>query len=185
MRLIACYNIYNEAQYLEESLKSIRDKVDLIVVVDGAYKKFPHKIPWSTDGSLEIARRYTPYVIERDRAWESEIAKRNAYLIGSVGDIYLVIDGHEIWSGDLTPPFGNYRIKWKLSDGWHEAFRMFKHKLGIHYQQFHYSIWIGNKCLDQDFPLYPHGYLIHKYPDYPKERQEARKKYYSLESFDN
>ena len=183
--LIAVYNVYNEAQYFEESLKSLKNKADKIIVVDGAYRKFPHTIPWSTDGSIEIAKKYADKVIETKKPWKSEIFKRNQYLIGVPGDIYLVIDGHEIWSGDLTLPFGNYRIKWKLSDGWHEAFRMFEHKPGIHYQRTHYELWVNDKCLGTDFPVYPYGYLIHKYPDYPKERHEARKKYYSLESFDN
>jgi len=184
MKKIACYNVYNEAEFLEESLKSIRNKVDLIVAVDGAYKKFPHEFPFSTDGTLAIAKKYADKVIENSEAWESEIFKRNQYLIGKSGDIYLVIDGHEIWTGDLIPPFGNFRIKWKKSDGWHETFRMFEHKPGIHYKEFHYNICINGKSIGQDFPVYPHGYLTHL-DTKDKIRLEAKKKYYSLPNFDN
>jgi len=165
-------------------LKSVRDKVDLIVLVDGPYAKFPHQFPYSTDGTIEIAKKYVDILKTQAKAWPSEIFKRNQYLVGEPGDIYLVIDGHEIWTGSFIPPFGNYRIKWKLTDGWHETFRMFEHKPGIHYKQFHYSIWIDDKCLGQDFPIYPHGYLTHL-ESKDKLRLEAKKKYYSLPNFDN
>ena len=181
--LYICFNIYNEAEYLEEALKAVKGK-GKIVIVDGAYKKFPHQIPYSTDGSLEIAKKYTDIIIETKEPWQSEIFKRNQYLIGKEGDTYLVIDGHEIWKGDLTAPFGNYRIKWKLKDGWHEAFRMFKHAEGIHYQRAHYEIWIGDKEIGTDFPVYPHGHLIHKDVK-SKERIKNKEYYYSLKAFDN
>ena len=110
-RLIAVYQIWNESQYLEESLKSIRDKVDLIVIVDGAFKKFRHKVPWSTDGTIEIAKRYVDILIETKKPWKNEVTKRNQYLIGKPGDFYLVMGGHEMWSGNLTPPFATCSLK--------------------------------------------------------------------------
>ena len=96
MKLIACFNIYNEAAVLEEALQAVKGKVDKIIVVDGAYEKFPHQIPYSTDGSIEIAVRYADELISPRKAWKSEIEKRNAYLIGKPGDVYLTLDGHEI-----------------------------------------------------------------------------------------
>ena len=185
MRLIACYSVFNEAQHLKESLKSIKDKVDFIIVVDGAYENFPHQFPFSTDKTLAIAKKYADKVIETSEAWKSEILKRNQYLIGKPGDVYLQIDGHEIWSGDLTPPFGNYRIKMKMTDGWHEFFRMFKHQAGIRYERRHYELWVKNKCLGQEFPVYPHGHLIHKEVKYSKKQLRDREKYFSTPSFDN
>ncbi len=185
MKLIACFNVYNEAEYFEEALLSIKGKVDKIVVVDGAYKKFPHEFPYSTDRTIEIALKYADQFIgSGNKPWKSEIVKRNQYLIGKPGDLYLIIDGHEIWTGDFIPPFGNYRIKMRMADGWHETFRMFEHKPGICYKEFHYSIWIDGKPIGQDFPVYPHGHLTHLNTK-DKIRLEAKKKYYSLQSFDN
>ena len=185
MKIIAVYSVFNEGQYLEESLKSIRDYVDKIVIVDGAYRKFPHKFPFSTDGTLRIAKKYADIIIETSKAWRSEIFKRNQYLAGEPGDIYFQIDGHEIWSGKLIPPFGNYRVKMKMTDGWHEFFRMFKHQPGLRYHRRHYELWVKDKCLGQEFPIYPHGHLIHKDVNYSKARKKARKKYFSTEAFDN
>ena len=185
MKKIAVYSVYDEIQYFEESLKSIRDKVDLIVVIDGAYKKYPHKYPFSTDKTLLVANKYADKVIETAEPWKSEIIKRNQYLIGKPGDIYLQLDGHEIWSGDLTPPFGNYKIRMQMKDGWHKFFRMFEHQAGLHYQRRHYELWIKDKCIGTDFPIYPHGHIIHKDVDYSEERILAREKYFSTKSFDN
>ena len=69
-------------------------------------------------------------------------------------------------------------------DGVHEFLKMFEHKPGIQYRRTHYELWIKNKCLGSEFPVYPKGYLVHRHA-YDKARNEARKKYYSLESFDN
>lgn len=180
--IIACYNVYNEAKYLEESLKAIKKKVDYIIVVDGAYKKFPHAYPFSTDGSLKISKKYANKVISKRIAWNSEIEKRNQYLIGKPGDTYLVIDGHEIWEGELKLPFKNYRIKIQMKDGPHEFFRMFIHQNGIHYKENHYDLWVGNKLLYTE-ETYPFGQLRHKDECSP-EREEAKEKYYSIKHFD-
>ena len=193
--IIACYNIYNEAKYLEESMKSIRDKVDKIVVIDGAYRKFPHIIPFSTDDSLKIAEKYADKVIKCERemvidnlesfSWESEIAKRNQYLIGEEGDIYLVVDGHEIWKGALPNPPGDYRLVIKKDGKWLRFPRMFRHREGIFYMNHHYELWDANGKINDEFPEYPlvKGYFDHK-DDCEKERAEARKIYYSLPNFD-
>jgi len=187
MKLIAVYSVFNEAQYLEESILSIKNKVDTIVVVDGAYKKFPHnpKNFQSTDGTLAIANKYSDILITFPKAWPSEIYKRNKYLVGKPGDIYIQLDGHEIFTGELIPPFGNYRMKMKMSDGWHEFFRMFKHEPGIEYRKTHYKLWVGDKCLGQEYPVYPHGHLIHKDPDYSKKLRKARERFFTLPNFDS
>lgn len=185
MRLIAVYNTFNEAQHLEESLKSIRDQVDFIVIVDGAYQKFPHEFPYSTDGTLKIARKYADKIIETTKPWKSEIFKKNHYLIGELGDFYFHIGGHEIWFGELKPPFGNYRVKVRMKGQLHEFFRMFEHQPGIRYERRHYELWVGDKCLGQEYLVYPHGHLIHKDLKYTKKLLRARKKYFSTPDFDN
>ena len=179
-----CFSVYNESQYLEEALRSVKGK-GKIIVVDGAYKKFPHRNPFSTDGTLRIADKYADIIITFPKAWPSEIYKRNKYLMGKPGDFYLQMDGHEIWKGELKKPFGNYRIETQMNDGRHEFFRMFEHQPGIEYRKRHYELYVGDKCLGQEFPVYPHGYLIHKDPDYSEERKKARKRFFSLPNFDN
>lgn len=213
--IIACYNVYNEAAYLEESILSLRDKVDGIVIVDGAYKKFPHKSPESTDGTIEIARKYadvfipcgrkrigfTPWGLEwnkrrqvfgairRERLapepWKSEIEKRNEYLSGREGDVYLVVDGHEIWRGELDPTIvGNWRIKVKRAEGDASMEKMFRHYEGIHYAETHYKLWVDGKPLNLDVPEYPLGYFEHK-DGYSEARNKARAEYYRIPHFDN
>jgi hypothetical protein len=181
--IIACYNVFNEARHLEESLKSLRDKVDLIVVVDGAYKKFAHKNSFSTDGTLEIAKRYADHLFLM--AEVSEIEKRNRYLIGIPGDVYIQVDGHEIWRGEIDPTImGNWRVKVKMGDGWHVFDKMFRHYNGIHYKKHHYQLFVGDKPLNIGQSEYPLGYFEH-YDDVSEERQRAKENYYSLPNFDN
>ena len=187
--IIACYNIYNEAKYLEESMKSIRDKVDRIIVVDGAYKKFPHDNPSSTDGTLEIALKYgAEFYLSKGvggEPWDSEIEKRNWYLKGEIGDVYLVVDGHEIWKGALPSPPGDYRLVIKKDGEWLRFPRMFRHREGIFYMNHHYELWDAKGKINDEFPEYPllKGYFDHK-DDCEKERAGARKIYYSLPNFD-
>jgi hypothetical protein len=185
MKLIACYSVYNEAKYLEESLKSIKGKVDYIVVVDGAYKNFPHIKPYSTDDTIKIARRYADQVILNpmkpnsiaELSWENQIQKRNKYLIGDPGDVYLAIDGHEIWYGELSPPFGNCRIKTIKGNYNLDTFRMYVHEDGIEYRNKHYEVWVGEKLLNDEYTLYTKGYFVHKEDAHDEERLKAKKQY--------
>jgi glycosyltransferase involved in cell wall biosynthesis len=184
--LIACYNVYNEAAYFEESLERIRKKVDYIIVVDGAYKKFPHNVPYSTDGTIEIAEKYADRIVETAYPWPSEIEKRNQYLIGKKGDTYLVMDGHEVWVGDLKRPFGDYKIRTVRSEGDCSFPKMFKHVEGIHYARKHYELYDkDNKLINNEsWPEYQFGYLFHK-EGYREDRLKAREEYYNKPNFDN
>ena len=102
--IIACYNVYNEIEYLPKSVDSIYRYADKLVFVDGRYKDFhPDKPVESTDGTLE-------WINDKDNdpdgkfqlieapedGWENQPIKRSAYLIGKAGDIYVVIDGHDV-----------------------------------------------------------------------------------------
>jgi glycosyltransferase involved in cell wall biosynthesis len=183
-KLVACYNVFNEVEFLEESLESIYGKVDDIIVIDGAYKKFPHNKPFSTDGSIEIALKYTDKVIIPHQEWASEIIKRNQYLsLMDVGDICLVIDGHEIWKGDFNPPFGNYRIKMLMKDGWHSFPRMFEKEEGMEYRESHYQLFVKNDKIDMEWAEYPYGYLSHR-DITDKARIRQKENFYKIIHFD-
>jgi hypothetical protein len=184
---IAAYNIFNEAQYLEESLKAIKPYVDYIVVIDGAYKNYPHKKAWSTDGSTDIASRYADMVIIPTEAWPSEIYKRNQYLIGHLGDTYIVLDGHEIWEGDFRFPIGDYYIREQIDTdpgNWHRFFQMFNHRDGIQYYQHHYKLIDGMGNDINSTEDYQGGYFIHKTPSYTKQQLVDRRKFFTTPMFD-
>ena len=53
-RIHAIYNIFNEAQFIKQSLESVT-WCDNIVVVDGAFDGFPAAQPQSNDGTMKIA----------------------------------------------------------------------------------------------------------------------------------
>jgi len=102
--LIACYNIYNEIEYLPKSVKAAYEKVDKIVFVDGRYKGFhEEKTVSSDDGTLEWIndKENDPdgkfQLIEAPKdGWEDQPTKRTAYFVGEKGDVYLVMDGHDV-----------------------------------------------------------------------------------------
>jgi hypothetical protein len=89
----ACVVFYNDIN--EDLLIDLSTKVDNIIAVDGAYRDFPHIKPFSTDGSIEIAKKYAK-VIEVKEAWETQVDKRNAYIRRvPIGSSFIVIDTDE------------------------------------------------------------------------------------------
>ncbi len=86
-----CMIVKNEEAFLAQCLKSIRDFVDEIVVVDTG----------STDGTVEIAKRFTDKVYFHP--WEGSFSKaRNQALTYATGDWIFIIDGDE----ELLPGAG-------------------------------------------------------------------------------
>lgn len=82
--LSLCMIVKNEAATLERCLSNARPHVDEIVIVDTG----------STDGSLEIARRYADVLDEIE--WpDSFSAARNHSLDLASGDFILILDGDE------------------------------------------------------------------------------------------
>lgn len=108
--LIAGYNIYNEIDHIEESVKSVYDHVGKVVFVDGRYKGFYEDKPVaSNDGTVQwikdkdndpenkfhfIKAPKSPW--KETKTQSAQGVKRSAYLIGEPGDTYLYLDGHEI-----------------------------------------------------------------------------------------
>lgn len=176
--LYACINVYDDAWALEECIKSVRQgaRDAIIVVVDGAYAQFPHLIPHSTDGTIQLAHALADVIIETTDAWLDEVTKRNRYLIGAVGDSYLVIDADEELSGNLPPlDYDDVDIPLLRKSSPNAVpgpiYRYFKHRPGIHYSGTHHSLWSEGILLNKR----PHGvasgcYLLHK----DAEREKAQ-----------
>jgi len=115
MKLHALINLYNDRTFLAETLESLVDFVDRIIVADGAYAFYykyfkPFNLwaqPWSTDGSLEIIEGFRDKpdtVILRQLegdCWVNQAVKRTA-LVDAVpdGDWFIIIDADEGLQGD-------------------------------------------------------------------------------------
>jgi hypothetical protein len=155
--VIACVIAYQEEGMLPGCLQSIQGKVDRVVVVDGAYRLFPHDVPWSTDATLEIAWCYGAEWIPcptgddgEPRPWETQMEKRSAYLVGEEGDWYFYIDADERLVGEL-PELENrrhYAFKARTRDGrltW--AWRLFQHRGRMRYEGAHNALWSGDELI--------------------------------------
>jgi hypothetical protein len=72
MNFIEVYQIYNEKEFIKESLESMR-WCDKIVIIDGAYEGFPYtgESASSNDGTLEIIYEFMKKCIakEPDEIW--------------------------------------------------------------------------------------------------------------------
>jgi glycosyltransferase involved in cell wall biosynthesis len=88
---------FNEARMLPMCLAHI-PKGTPVLVTDGAYKDFPHEVPHSTDGTLEIARRWGAEVVECERAWQDQMQKRTAQLREGV---CFLLDADELLHTDM------------------------------------------------------------------------------------
>ncbi len=100
--LSLCMIVKNEAEGLEKCLSTARPHVDEIVVVDTG----------STDGTLDIARRYADVIDEIE--WPDSFAEaRNHSLDLATGDFIVVLDGDEF----LPDPLHWRRIRKAISSG--------------------------------------------------------------------
>ena len=154
-----------------------------MVVVDGAYISFSHDKPWSTDGTIEISQKYADEVITTNRAWESQIVKRNQYLVGKDGDWYLMIDGDEELAGN--PKDYEKQDDWNISlyrtDGIsaYPVYRLFRHRKGIRYFGTHHCLMIGDEILNKrKMETITTCNIIHFNAERKQERIMAKGQYY-------
>lgn len=84
-----CFIVMNEAERIEESLRSVA-WADEIVVVDSG----------STDGTVEICERYTDRVLHQD--FLGHIEQKNFALDQATNEWVLSLDGDEVLSPDLA-----------------------------------------------------------------------------------
>lgn len=92
MRLSLCMIVKNEAENLPRCLKSVKNAVDEMVVLDTG----------STDSTIEIARAYGAQVAEFE--WREDFAEaRNEALKHLSGDWVLVLDADETLAASAIP----------------------------------------------------------------------------------
>ena len=108
--MYACYIVFNAEQTLEESLNSIVPYVEKVVIIDGAFRDYPHKFPYSTDQTKEIAVKVCGekliWIDCGAKAWIGQVTKRNEYLKHvPIGEWFIVIDADEVLKGNLRYAF--------------------------------------------------------------------------------
>lgn len=182
--LIGVVSCFNEIQFIERCLRSLKSKVGMLVVVDGAYSKFPHKKPWSTDGTIEVARRFCDKLITTNRAYPNQIKKRNKYLIGGNNDWYLMLDGDEELVGrvDGYAAQDDWEIKIYRTDGLggYPVYRMFRHRPGLKYIGAHNCLVVGNEILNhRKMEILKDCNLIHFTGERARERNADKTVYYN------
>ncbi len=101
MAKVATIITYNDIETIEECIKSIENKVDRIIVIDGKFKDFPGVDEISTDGTLTVLVNH-PMIEIFMLSGMTEVAKRN-YPFNFVedGDLILSIDADEILEGEI------------------------------------------------------------------------------------
>jgi hypothetical protein len=106
MRVIAVFNVYNEASTIREAVESA-SWCDRIIVVDGAFKGFPATDgkAASNDGTLEILyelkRVYSwsdhkLLIITADKPWDINKKMQQYLKLIDYGDYFLRLNGDEI-----------------------------------------------------------------------------------------
>ena len=142
---------YNEERMLPGCLESMREQVDRLVVVDGAYEHFPHQVWWSTDRTHAIALAFgARWIGALARPWADEIEKRNRYLIGNEGDWYVMLDADERLRGTLPElESGLYYALQIVNYGGHTVWplRIFQQRGQTFYRGAHHAIWVDGQLL--------------------------------------
>lgn len=198
MAIIVPIIVWNMAGQLEACIKAAREVLPNphVLVVDGVYAKFPHDNlkPWSTDGTLDVARSLADTVVETSEPWESEIVKRNSYLIGDPGDLYVHLDADELLRGTWPVVTNDADLEFRR----HEPrraylYRVFRHREGIHYAKRHHYLWDGDVLLNSlPRDVLPGVHVLHTIDQRPEmafakgayrlHLAEIESQFYNLES---
>lgn len=162
-RVWVAINAYEEAGSLSRAIASARRAAPKasIVVVDGAYAKFPHvEGPESTDGTIEEAERLADLVIRcrevdgKRVAWTDEVEKRNAYFVGEVGDTYVVLDADEELRGSVPERFFVHDMDVMLQRDDEvppsPVYRVHAHREGMRYEGAHNALWVGDRLINSE-----------------------------------
>lgn len=107
--MIAVYNVFNNEATIRESLESVIPFVEEVFAVDGAYKRFPHEKPFSTDQTKEIFEEVCGQNLVwlgTRTAWESQVAKKTRLLeLIPEGMWFLRIAADEVITGEVAEAF--------------------------------------------------------------------------------
>ena len=101
MKIIACFDIFNEAQFIRESVEAVASWCDNVIIVDGALNGYPAQSPISNDGTLEIIAelmvKHPNITLKQIGHFAIGYEKIDAYLsLINEGDYILRLDGDEI-----------------------------------------------------------------------------------------
>jgi glycosyltransferase involved in cell wall biosynthesis len=115
MKIVVCYKVFNEADYLKESIDAIYDFVDKIVIVEGCLAGMvrilrPDRMTpegLSSDGTTEIIISYPDrkkkIIHDRVGFLRDEVEMANRFLLhAGVGDYIWMIDGDEIYPEEVA-----------------------------------------------------------------------------------
>lgn len=186
--------VYNEENLLPGALESLLQVVDRIVVVDGAYRQFPHPegIFHSTDATLEIVRCYGAELIEcPPTGWPNERIKRSAYLRGEEGDWYLHLDADERLRGELPAleeeaSGQSYKLQviWSLGTFRTWAARLFQHRGRMRYRGAHCALFSDQRLISRPREAIPiwSAWLAHLKGCRDPERVTAKAAYVAWQS---
>ena len=149
---IGCVIGWNDVENLRISLPALRPHVDRLIYVDGRYKDFPGDGDTSDDGSFDVALDWCNDVLlpTGPGPWASEIEKRNHYLLGDPGDLYVVVDADEILIGLPQWREGSLRLYRPDCIPPYPVFRVFEHREGIHYEHTHNCVVADGRILNHE-----------------------------------
>jgi glycosyltransferase involved in cell wall biosynthesis len=120
--IVATYCVFNEADLIAESIRSVKAFVDRFVVIDAAFTTNPVEATHSTDNTREtVENAADPLPVlycESDRKLNLDHARNMSFRFVDPGDWALVIDGDEVLLGEwneLRELFGEIRRR-KISE---------------------------------------------------------------------
>lgn len=189
--LISGYNDYPGLRLLCKRVRNLWPDADRypIVYVDGVYQDFPHSRSVSTDGSMDVARKYASFIISWSDPAPAEYLKRTPYFIGNEGDYVLILDCDE--EPVINKPYEflknlsstHYRVPFYNSgDGAHisDMIRLIRVHNMMHHWGAHEHVFIKREVsLSRDAPLAADLRIIHYGDTFRSSaRQKAKKKYY-------
>ena len=168
----ACMIVKNEEELLPQSLESIKEIVDEIIIVDTG----------STDRTVGIAESYGAKIFHH--TWENDFSKhRNQSISYATGDWILILDGDEEviqWDDKITTILKNTEIDsvyakveniYGKGDGeaWHNSIRLFLNNGRIQFQgRVHNQLFGVKNSSPSAITIYHKGYCL----DPEKEEQK-------------
>ena len=216
MYIVACYNIWDDDPNLKMSLKSIENQVNQYIFVLGPYKGYP----LYPDQEIEETNEDTCKLIKRtlgdkfwdcdrraDKFWESEIEKRNAYMIYMSAlrtpeileelkdgeDVWmLIIDSDEIFMnqlglalnklGDIPKDINFLSIPiYQKGMMWNDLrlpIRLIRYPPeGLEYKHTHFHIFYNDKLITSDYVLWDYG-IMNMVGNRPADRIAQQEMYY-------